>query len=71
MYLSCFPITFQCLYRILAEENNGVASPEEAKPEVVEKEDKEEGWLDNWILFQLFYVLLFIPRNCVCPCDRL
>lgn len=39
----CF--NFQCLYQILAEENNGMANPEEEKPEEVENEDKmEEGW---------------------------
>lgn len=38
-------LMFQCLYFILAEENNGVPNPERAKPEVVDKDDKmEEGW---------------------------
>lgn len=33
------------MYWILAEENNGVVNPEDAKSEEVEKVDKmEEGW---------------------------
>lgn len=35
----------ECLNQILAEENNGVVNPEDAKPEEVEVVDKmEEGW---------------------------
>lgn len=35
----------ECLNRILAEENNGVVNPGDARPEEVEVVDKmEEGW---------------------------